>query len=244
MLHANLALFPLIHRGELKEYTYYHCTKKRTDIKCSQKQVIRGEELDSQIEKIISLLDIIPDFLKLALEELHKSNAKEVHIRTNIQEMQMKAFQDTQKQIDNLLDMKLREQVTIEEYESKRNVLMKEKQQLKQKLEETDTRADKWLELIEKTFTFAVYAHNSFLNGDMQKKKEIFLGLGSNFILKDRKLRIEDAEWLIPIKENYKTLEKEYWKFELDETLSETEKEAALIPLRSTWRRGRDSNPR
>jgi len=56
-------------------------------------------------------------------------------------------------------------------------------------------------------------------------------------VLKDGKLKIECAEWLIPIKENYKSLEKEYLKFELDETLSETEKEAALIPLRSTWRR-------
>ena len=70
------------------------------------------------------------------------------------------------------------------------------------------------------------------------------MALGSNFILKDGKLRIGGAEWLLPIKENYKALETEYLKFELDETLSETEKEAALIPLRSTWRRGRDSNPR
>ena len=29
-----------------------------------------------------------------------------------------------------------------------------------------------------------------------------------------------------------------------NETLSETEKEAALTPLRTSWRRGRDSNPR
>ena len=70
----------------------------------------------------------------------------------------------------------------------------------------------------------------------MRPRSEFLLALGSNFTLKDGKLTIEANPWLIPIKNNYKTLEKEYFKFELDETLSETEKEAALIPLRSTWR--------
>ncbi len=233
--------------GELKEYTYYHCTKKRTDIKCSQSKVIRAENLDSLIEELIVLTDIIPDFRELAFEELKKSNAKEVHIRTNIQEMQMKAFQDTQKQIDKLLEMKLKEQITDEEYNTKRDLLMKEKQRLKQKLDETDKRADRWLELTEKTFNFALYAHNNFLHGDMQKKKEVFLGLGSNFRLKDGKLTLEHNRWFIPIKETCPPLQKEYLRLELDKTAPEdrnTEQQEAFEFIKNEIRRGRDSNPR
>ncbi len=65
-----------------------------------------------------------------------------------------------------------------------------------------------WIELTEKTFVFACYAHSAFLNGDLQTKREILIALGQNFLLKDQKLVITPNDWLKPIVEKYPALEK------------------------------------
>ncbi|MBI3590520.1 MAG: recombinase family protein [Candidatus Melainabacteria bacterium] len=219
--------------GQLKHYIYYRCTKKKKDVNCTQKGVISVEELEKQIELEISKVNIVSQLGAIALKVLRENNDKETHTRTNIQEMQMKAFQDTQKQIDRLLDMKLREQITDEEYNSKRDLLLKEKQQLKQKLDETDNRADKWLKLTEDTFNFALYAHNEFLKGDLHKKKEILMTLGSNFLLKDRKLTLASHKWLKRIENEYPPIEDKYKGLELDKIneneLSSEQKEGLEI---------------
>lgn len=219
--------------GQLKSYVYYRCTKKKTDIKCSQKGVISVEELEKQIESEIAKVDIIPQLRDIGLKVLKENNAKEVHTRTNIQEMQAKAYQDVQKQIDKLVDMKLREQISDEEYNLKRDSLMKEKQQLKLRLDETDDRANKWLKLTEDTFNFALYAHREFLNGELQRKKEMLIALGSNFLLKDNKLTLDNHKWLKRIQNDYPPIEKKYKGLELDKTneneLSSEQKEGLEI---------------
>ena len=45
-------------------------------------------------------------------------------------------------------------------------------------LRETESRAEKWLELTEKTFKFACYAHKEFMLGSLEKKREIFSAIG------------------------------------------------------------------
>ena len=227
-----------------KGITYYHCTGRRKDYKCSQRKYIRVEELELQIKIEVDKITIIPKFRDWALERLREFHKKEGQDQENIYETQHKTMLSCQKQLNKLLDMRLQDQVTEEEYNTKRNILLGQIDDLEEKLKNTQQRVKDWLKTAERVINFATYAHGNFIKGDYEVKKKILLGLGSNFILKDGKLKIEDAEWLIPIKENYKVLETEYLKFELDETLSQKEKEGALVPLRSTWRRERDSNPR
>lgn len=45
--------------------------------------------------------------------------------------------------------------------------------QLKENLRETETRADKWLELTEKTFSFATYARKAFITAEGKSGLEL-----------------------------------------------------------------------
>lgn len=49
--------------GKIKKYTYYYCTRKKVNIKCSQKKVIAEQDLELQIEKEIEKFTILPEFL-------------------------------------------------------------------------------------------------------------------------------------------------------------------------------------
>lgn len=202
----------------LKDYHYYHCTRKKKDYNCSQRKQVKAEVLEEQIEREIEKLTIIPEIKTLLLNKHKELNKKEVEDRTNIYETRHKTLVASQAQLDRLLDLRLSERISDEEYTEKKTLLVDEVNRLKELLRETEERAQDWLELSEKTFNFATYAHYHFMHGDIQKKRAIATALGVNFSLKDSILHIEPNDWFIPIIEDYPAIEKEYLGCELDKT--------------------------
>ncbi len=220
--------------GENRSYSYYRCGHRMKNIQCHQKP-IKDVELDKQIEKEILKYTILPEFRDWALEVLNSSNDKEIEQRSKVHEMQAKTLLSTQAQIDSLTKMRYRELISDEEFIKERNELQSKINSLKEQLRETENRAESWLELTEKTFDFATYAHARFLNGDIQTKKEIFSALGSNFSLKDGILSIEANKWLEPIAEHYPALEKEYLRLEQTKHPINKERTDAIASVRSLW---------
>ena len=218
--------------GKIREYTYYHCTRKHRHLKCTQRSVT-AINLEKQIERELDRITILAEFRDWALENLNRSNDKEIAERTQIHEGLSRAVLDTQAQLDNLTQMRYKNLITDAEYLKQRHALQREIAILKPKLRETEDRAEEWRKLTEKTFQFATYARSHFINGTAQTKKEILLTLGSNFILKDGKLSLQASKLFKPIAEGYPTLEQKYLRLELDEKpLNETQNaaKAALIP--------------
>ena len=112
---------------------------------------------------------------------------------------------------------------------------------MKENLRETETRAEKWLELTEKTFAFATYARKAFITAKgkegLELKKEILMALGKTPIIKDQKLLIEPNEWFIPVKNEYPALEKEYLRLEPRKTLMTKRQIEGLASVRAHWLR-------
>lgn len=232
--------------GEVKEYTYYHCTRRTTKIKCNQRKSIPVDDLELTIEKEIEKYTIVPEFLEWALEGLNKKNDAEIEDRTKVYEMRHKTLVETQKELDELTKMRYRQLIDDETFIKEKNTLQSKITQLKEHLRETETRAERWLELTEKTFNFATYARKAFLMAKgkegLELKKEILLALGKTPIIEDEKLFIEPNEWFVPIKNNYPALEKEYAGLELGKELVTAAQTEALSSIRAHWLPGLDSN--
>ncbi len=238
----------LLKSGEIREHTYYHCTRKTRKIKCDQKKNIPLATLETLIEQEIQKYTILPEFLEWALEGLSQKNNTEIEDRSRIYEMQHKTLVETQKELDELTRMRYRQLIDDETYLKEKNVLQSKITQFKDSLRETESRAEEWLELTEKTFTFATYAQKAFLMAEgkkgLERKKEILLALGKTPILRDGILTIEPNDWLAPIKNGYPALEAEYLRLEPSETLSNKAKTEALTSVRTQWLRRLDSNQR
>ncbi len=230
--------------GELKSYVYFCCTKrkKHDGPKCSQGSVTL-KQLEDQIEAELEKHTIIPQFKEWALDILNKRNDQEIKDRTTIYEQQHKSLVTTQKELDNLTKMRYRELIDDEMFIKERDNLRAKINTLQENLRSTENRAEKWLDLTEKTFYFATYARAQFIKGDLKTKREIFNSLGLNFSLKDKKLYINKADWLIPIEKAYPALESEYNRLELDKTLTSKEKNDAFASLILDWGGYRESNP-
>lgn len=240
----------LLKSGEIHTHIYYHCTRKTTKIKCNQRKNIPLEKLEVAIEEEIEKYTILPEFLHWALEILNRKNDTEIEDRTKVYEMRHKSLVETQKELDELTKMRYRQLIDDETFIKEKNTLTSKIAQFKENLRETETRAEKWLELTEKTFTFATYARAEFLRAGkmgkagLERKKEILLALGKTPIIKDQKLTIEPNEWLVPIGNDYPALKKEYLRLERQKTLANAGQKEALASVRARWLRGQDSNLR
>lgn len=153
----------LLKSGEIREHTYYHCTRKTTKIKCDQKKNIPVEDLEVMIEKEIEKYTILPEFLQWALEGLNKKNDTEIEDRTRVYEMRHKNLVETQKELDELTKMRYRQLIDDETFIKEKNTLQSKIAQMKENLRETETRAEKWLELTEKNLYICYLRASRFL---------------------------------------------------------------------------------
>jgi site-specific DNA recombinase len=223
--------------GEIREYTYYHCTRRTRRINCNQRKVIREDRLELQIEREIEKYTILPEFLQWALEGLNKKNDTEIDDRTKVYEMQHKTLSQTQEELDELTKMRYRQLIDDQTFVKEKNELQARINQLQGQLRETESRAERWLELTEKTFHFATYARQKFITGGLEPKKEILLALGQNPIIKGGKLVFEANEWLQPIEKGYPALEKAYLRLEPAKIGQNKAKTRALASVRARWLR-------
>lgn len=221
--------------GEIKEYTYYHCTRKKVDIECSQRKVLGEDKLEEQIEDALDSYTILPEFRDWALEVLSEKNDSEIEDRTKIYEMQHKSLVNSQEELDELTKMRYRKLIDDEAFLKEKEILQKKISELKESLRKTENRAEDWLELTERTFNFATYAQIRFNKGTIEQKKEILSALCSNPIIKDQKLVIQAEEWFQCIKDGYDPLLKEYQGLELNKLPLNKAKREALTSLIATW---------
>ena len=131
--------------------------------------------------------------------------------------------------------MRYRGLIDDEEYMRERKLLQAQLTSLKQYRDETEDRAEKWLELTENTFHFATNAREAFIHGDMDTKKDILMAIGQNPTIKDGILRIETNEWLVPIKDAYPELEEEFLRLEPLQVLENKERTERFGPVRLMW---------
>ncbi len=185
--------------GRVRHYIYYRCTRKGR-IKCSQ-PFIQLPELERQIDFVLAHVTISEKFRNWALKYLKETYQDESKQRTAIYQSQQKTYNNIQKQLDNLVLMRTQELISDDEFKRTKEQLLTEQSNLKEKLGDTENRAQNWLELAEKTFDFACNARYTFQNGSLQDKKMILQTIsGSNLTLRDRKIIFEPVKPFISFK--------------------------------------------
>jgi site-specific DNA recombinase len=180
----------IIQSDTTRTYVYYRCTKKRRDKKCSQVS-ITVEELEKQIEAALLPISVSDDFMEWAVKylgELKDSEGKEEKAQAQAAQS---AVQRADRQLDELLDVRLRGLIDDEEFERKRGRILMQRSGLQAKLLDPEGQREKALELTERTCRFANDLSDRFKFGTLNEKKIIVQTVGSNLFLKDGKLALE-----------------------------------------------------
>jgi DNA invertase Pin-like site-specific DNA recombinase len=173
-----------------RHYIYYHCTKKKRWMKCSQK-VIQEHELEEQMIQYLNQIQLPEGLLKIGLTYLRNNQTKDRELELTCQRSIEKALGEGQRRLENLKQMRLSDLINDEEYLQEKRKLIDEKIRLERNLEDQRSGKGNVSDLTANALTFASEAKNRFLNGSPEEKKGIFWEIGSNFLLKDKKLMLD-----------------------------------------------------
>jgi hypothetical protein len=168
-------------------YIYYHCTKKREP--CDQRSV-EVKELEGQILKVLEKISLSESYINWLFNYIDKLDREDDKVNENVNEALEKALKEAEKNLENLTAMRIKDFITDEEYIVQRNKFLREQESLKLRLKK-EVNSGGWLEPTRESFIFANRATFLFKDGNSQQKRLILDSIGSNLLLKDKKLNIE-----------------------------------------------------
>jgi site-specific DNA recombinase len=227
---------------ETKTYVYYNCTKRQKGCEgCTQKP-IRLEDLEKQIDQLISNTEIIPEFKEWALDILKDDFHNDVLEKEKILKSLYSSQLVSERRLNKLTDSLIDEIITKDEYTVRKKHLQMEINNYREQISKLNKHKDTSLKITEEVFDFVISAKTKFNHGDLQTKKEILRWFGWNFELKDKKLLIDQHKWFIPIKKLSSELKREKAPLELIKNSTTMGKSSANNRKISVWYSQRELN--
>ena len=169
--------------GNVHEYTYYRCTKKRKDMKCPE-SAVRENELNRQLSSLITSVSLPTDWAeelnRMAIAE-YKNSAQSVSARVKEKEAKI---QTISQKLQRLLDGYLEQDIERTVYRQEKAKLLSQKKSLEGEISSLSRKANDWLEPLQEWLKTAQRLDAIASDADLFVKKvcakEIF---GSNLRL-------------------------------------------------------------
>jgi hypothetical protein len=220
----------------LAEYTYYHCTKKRKDIICTQKPIKESDMIEKVAKRLKEVQPSI-EFIKWAKKWIDFLHQNESQFQNNITDNGKRKVTQIDNRLNKLLDLYIDGDLEKNSYDMKKKELEKEKHDLERRIKETNENSEDWKNKIEDVLDFTEAVVDKFTSGSKEEKHQILIKLSSDLFYKSK-------EPMIYLKEEYKPVEK-LNKGEYDTVPSARTSKYAdvfvrrpdLVPANSTWLR-------
>jgi hypothetical protein len=173
-------------------YTYYHCSWRRLDYKCTQRSVSE-ERLEEQMAQFAEETALPEKFHGFEMERLQGLTAEDEELLAKQRRALENQAAALDRQLANLKKLRIRDLLDDAEFLEERQNLTRERIRVAQELEklgETGQRFEPDRLLIQ----FNKEAASRFETGTPQEKRFILQILGSNPRLRDRELMIDAAK--------------------------------------------------
>lgn len=192
--------------GQVHEWTYYRCVKKKPGVACGQ-GYIEVRELERQVDTFLASLMLPQSVVDWALGQLREDHGRETQLQQEALASLQEAVAQNERSRKRLTDMRLRDLIDDEEFARRRRNLAEEGSQLTGQLEGFESRSNLWLERVEEAFSFCRTARDRFANGSPAEKRQILQIVGSNLILHNKKLTIQPDEFFQSVQKSVETQE-------------------------------------
>lgn len=170
-------------------YTYYHCTKRRIDYRCSQR-VVAASALENSLSTFVSNLTIPESLHDFALNQIQKARAQKQMTDRESEAALKKSLEVITRGISNLTTLRIRDLISDEEFTSQRQTLQREALKVEEQLDLMKN-GNLWLEPAGLLISFSNRAALWFSEGNAETKRQIVDAVGWNPELKNKILNIE-----------------------------------------------------
>jgi DNA invertase Pin-like site-specific DNA recombinase len=222
--------------GNVHHYVYYHCTKRLHGTRCRQPSIER-RTLEQEIDAALRNIQISEAFKEWALRYVREAHEQEVAAREHEMSSQRRAYDACVHRLEHLLRLKISPENTDgsllsdEEYREHKIQLVTEKARLEDKLRDTEHHVEHWVDMAEQMFVFACHAREWFAHGTIEDKRQILMAIGSNLVLKDKKLGIEATKPFFALAAGLKSLQQENRVFEpLENGAAKPQRSSFAVP--------------
>ena len=214
-----------------KSYTYYYCTRKNPNHKCTQNVFTREEkisfQLNSELQKV-SLPDDCADWMLTEIEKEQKATAQSSRFFAQKYEAELSKLDE---KLDKLMNAYLESVLNVREYQEAKNKLVNQKQVLKDKLSAFEQKSNNRFELAIAFLKDANQAEKCAQQENPEGIRDFLKKIGSNFRIAERTLSF-------PLKNAWVIAEKYHAEARSAEATSYDFAKSTI------WRKGRDLNPR
>ena len=178
-------------------FRHYRCTKKNTD--CTQKYV-NEKDLHLQINDIFQKVALPKDWLAPILTKLNAEEKEASQTSRTFAQNVEKEISEIENKVSRLLDMRLENTISLSEYKEKKEKLLNQKADLKQKLADFGRKGNYWLEPM-RNFILSAHQANLLIDSENLEEKRSFLQkIGSNWTLQNKIVSFQALnEWKIAL---------------------------------------------
>lgn len=170
-------------------YTYYHCSKRRFDVRCGQRYVAL-DDLEDQIREFLSEVKLPDRFHAWAAKRIElaikgKRQEREAQRASLLREREALA-----RELDNLTKLRIRDMLTDDEFLKQRQELERKRIAADQRLKNMDRDGARF-EPARSLISLNEILLSRFDESGMQKRRLILRTVGSNLVLEDKILSID-----------------------------------------------------
>jgi hypothetical protein len=170
-------------------YTYYHCSKRRLDRHCRQ-PYLSVENIEAQIAAFLGELTLPDRFHRWAAQRLERSTKQTQRDHAARKESLLRAQAASVRELENLTKLRIRDLLSDEEYVKERHDLERKQIGFTQKLDALARQAERF-EPLANVVSFNHCLISRFKTGNLQRRRMILNTVGSNLVLRDKKLNID-----------------------------------------------------
>src|SRR3990167_6442965 len=175
--------------GNVHEYTYYHCTKKRKDFKCPE-SAVREKEMDRQLSSLIQKVSLPKDWAEELLKMANNDHKNSAQCLTACAKEKEEKISSLSKKLERLLNGYLDQDIEKEIYRVEKGKLILQKKSLEEEITNLSHKQNDWLEpfteWVKDAQSLDKIASDDDLFAKKVKAKEIF---GSNLLLGEKTVR-------------------------------------------------------
>ena len=184
-----------------KGHLYYHCTRKLTPCKGKSQKFVREETLAQQINEFVQKVSLNDAWAENILRELDKDKERIAQSSlTHLQNLQSKVNEIDAK-ISKLIDLYLQGSLSLEEYNLKKNELVSLKKDLQEEAGDFADEGNNRFEQARRFVTTLNEGSYALRGGNLESQKEFLKKIGSNCILKERRLNFSTEGTFRPVLE-------------------------------------------
>ena len=169
-------------------HVYYRCTKGKGRAACGQRHYSREEQLEEQVEGILSTIEIGPDILAALVEESKLLDRAAVRGNDAERQSLQCAIAASDRKAGRLLDIYLAGNVDGAIYRQKAAELARERLTFEHRLEALAHRSSDRTACVEALAKTAASARIRFRSANVQQRREVLATVLSNATLRDQEI--------------------------------------------------------